>query len=192
MINFSCPICNQMLNVPESSAGKKGKCPQCGNLLDIPMTSVPENEPPPPPPPLSFQQEPEPAPVLQAAAPPAMTLDRPPSPIPANLDRPPKSTSVVMEYLIASLVLGGVAFVGSFGIGIARQYGVFAAVMGGLVCLGLAGFALVLAILGLLKVQGTNSSGFWYVLGALALSGTGLINSLTMFIAVLAWSPPKG
>jgi hypothetical protein len=57
--------------------------------------------------------------------------------------------------------------------------------MAGLVCLGLAGFGLVLALFGLMTVLRHRTAGFWYSLAALVLSGSAILNGLTLFIATL-------
>jgi hypothetical protein len=36
MINFNCPVCNQLIQVPPDCAGRKGKCTGCGNPLVVP------------------------------------------------------------------------------------------------------------------------------------------------------------
>src|SRR2546425_12640500 len=35
-IEFSCPSCNQLLRVPDESAGKNAKCPKCSTVVQIP------------------------------------------------------------------------------------------------------------------------------------------------------------
>lgn len=37
MLRFLCPSCQSSLQVPESTAGKKGSCPRCGQRLQVPM-----------------------------------------------------------------------------------------------------------------------------------------------------------
>ena len=42
-IKFPCMSCKKILNVADSSAGKKGKCPKCGSLNIIPSSSMAKN-----------------------------------------------------------------------------------------------------------------------------------------------------
>jgi hypothetical protein len=36
-IEFRCPNCNQLLRVPDASAGKQARCPGCGQISPVPM-----------------------------------------------------------------------------------------------------------------------------------------------------------
>lgn len=60
-IQFNCPYCTVMIQVPDQAAGKKGTCPQCGTKVVVPM---PKNAPP----------------AEAAAAPPAF-VPPPPAPV---------------------------------------------------------------------------------------------------------------
>lgn len=41
MIRFQCPVCNTVMSVPDTDAGRKGDCPKCGQRLQIPPVSPP-------------------------------------------------------------------------------------------------------------------------------------------------------
>lgn len=49
-IEFRCSQCNQLLRVPETSAGKNARCPKCANLMQVPSAGGFAEAPPPPPP----------------------------------------------------------------------------------------------------------------------------------------------
>jgi hypothetical protein len=169
MITFACTTCRQTLSVPEANGGKKGKCPQCGSIIDIPMTSAPEPLAPVPPPPIS-------GPTDYAAA---------------HLEPIAGDTSEsfvmkpAMEFVVPSFVLASVAFIASGYAPSLRALpgGAFPAVIMGLASLGISGFALFLAILGLLKAMAQRQQGSWYIMSALVLSGASVFVSLMMFIA---------
>jgi DNA-directed RNA polymerase subunit RPC12/RpoP len=48
MIQFHCENCGQKFNVPQTSAGKKGRCPKCKNIIIVPQSVAPVNPPAPP------------------------------------------------------------------------------------------------------------------------------------------------
>jgi phage FluMu protein Com len=51
-IEFRCSQCNQLLRVPDSSAGKNARCPKCSALMQVPSSEgFGAAAPPPPPPP---------------------------------------------------------------------------------------------------------------------------------------------
>lgn len=50
-IEFRCSQCNQLLRVPETSAGKNARCPKCQALMQVPSAAGFGAAPPPPPPP---------------------------------------------------------------------------------------------------------------------------------------------
>ena len=70
-IEFRCHQCNQLLRVPDDSAGKNARCPKCQALMTVPQgaplpfaagsTSAPEPSPPPLPGPQSAATEPAPS-----------------------------------------------------------------------------------------------------------------------------------
>jgi hypothetical protein len=50
-IEFRCPHCQQLLRVPDASAGKQARCPQCGQISPVPgqqSAAAPASEPYPP------------------------------------------------------------------------------------------------------------------------------------------------
>src|SRR4051812_42545210 len=49
-IEFRCTQCEQLLRVPEDSAGKNARCPKCQALMIVPMPGGTANEPAAPPP----------------------------------------------------------------------------------------------------------------------------------------------
>jgi phage FluMu protein Com len=63
-IEFRCAQCNQLLRVPDTSAGKNARCPKCQTLMQIPGAAhayvppppPPNFAPPPPPPPMNYGQ----------------------------------------------------------------------------------------------------------------------------------------
>jgi phage FluMu protein Com len=80
-IEFRCGQCNQLLRVPDNSAGKNARCPKCQALMQVPAASpesaafgAPGN--PAPPPPLPAQSLP-PAPTFVAPSPPPPKSDDP-------------------------------------------------------------------------------------------------------------------
>lgn len=80
-IEFRCGQCNQLLRVPDNSAGKNARCPKCQALMQVPAASpesaalgVPGN--PAPQLPLPGQSLP-PAPTFVAPAPPPPKSDDP-------------------------------------------------------------------------------------------------------------------
>jgi hypothetical protein len=176
MITFTCPNCSQSLTVPDDSAGKKGKCPQCGNILDIPVTSTPAGFTPPPPPAASFMPPPA-EPVFAHVEPTERSRREPPG---ESVFQKP-----TLEFVIPSLILGGLAFLGSPGIVGVRFAGVFPAVMMGIAILGLGGFGLTLAIIAMLKAMNQRMAGFWLVLTAVIVSGVAALLGLVMFIAAM-------
>lgn len=51
-IEFRCSQCNQLLRVPDTSAGKNARCPKCSALMQVPSSEgFGAAAPPPPPPP---------------------------------------------------------------------------------------------------------------------------------------------
>jgi len=66
-IEFSCPSCNQLLRVPDESAGKNAKCPKCSTIVQIPASGAPplpsSNWAPQPP-----AQAPKPNPFSETAS----------------------------------------------------------------------------------------------------------------------------
>jgi phage FluMu protein Com len=53
-IEFRCSQCNQLLRVPDTSAGKNARCPKCNALMQVPSAGAfAAAAPPPPPPPTS-------------------------------------------------------------------------------------------------------------------------------------------
>ena len=40
-IEFRCSQCNQLLRVPDDSAGKNARCPKCQSLMTVPAASTP-------------------------------------------------------------------------------------------------------------------------------------------------------
>ena len=98
MIQVTCKICREVLNIPDQYAGQSGKCQKCGSSLQVPSPSggfVPDN-PPPVPPQLSESS------------------NRPsPPPMPAEDNKPPRKRSVrqkgclmlVGGFLIVNVVL---------------------------------------------------------------------------------------
>ena len=63
-IEFRCAQCNQLLRVPDASAGKNARCPKCQLLMQIPAPATANIPPPPPvnfappPPPTNFAPPP--------------------------------------------------------------------------------------------------------------------------------------
>ena len=49
-IEFRCSQCNQLLRVPETSAGKNARCPKCSALMQVPAGGSISGAVPPPPP----------------------------------------------------------------------------------------------------------------------------------------------
>ena len=49
-IEFRCSQCNQLLRVPDTSAGKNARCPKCSALMQVPSGGGFGAEAPPPPP----------------------------------------------------------------------------------------------------------------------------------------------
>jgi hypothetical protein len=189
MITFTCPHCQQSLTVPDDSAGKKGKCPQCQNIVDIPVTSTPMPPQTPPPQAQPFGS-PQAEPIFAQVGPeerPSRDRDRP------SRDRGGESVfqKPTMEFVVSSLILGGLAFLGSPWIIAVRGAGVFPAVMLFIGVLGLAGFGLTLAIFAMMNAMNQRMAGFWYVLTALILSGVAVLMGLMMFIGALTISPPR-
>jgi hypothetical protein len=169
MITFTCPTCRQTLSVPEANAGKKGKCPQCGSILDIPMASPGDPFPAAAPPPL-----PGTAPVDYAGTPQVE---------PATEDAESFLMKPQMEFLVPSFIFSVVSFLGSPWAVTLKPMSTFGSVIVGLACLAVSGFALFLAIFAMLKAMARRSSGSWYLLSALGLSGASVFVSLMMFIA---------
>ena len=50
-IEFRCSQCNQLLRVPDTSAGKNARCPKCSALMQVPSGGAFAGSMPPPPPP---------------------------------------------------------------------------------------------------------------------------------------------
>jgi hypothetical protein len=50
-IEFRCSQCNQLLRVPDASAGKNARCPKCSALMQVPSGGGFGDGAPPPPPP---------------------------------------------------------------------------------------------------------------------------------------------
>jgi DNA-directed RNA polymerase subunit RPC12/RpoP len=48
-IEFRCPDCQQLLRVPDDSAGKNARCPQCSSRARVPEASQPASPPASPP-----------------------------------------------------------------------------------------------------------------------------------------------
>jgi hypothetical protein len=168
MITFTCANCRQTLSVPEANAGKKGKCPQCGSIVDIPMTTAEAF--PPPPPPVS-----EAAPMDFVASPHVEPT--------SGGHRQIMSVKDPQELLIPSFILAGLAFLASPYAVLIKGFGTFPSVIIGLACMGLAGFALTLAIIAMLKATSQKLPLNWYSLSALIVSGVSVFVSLMMFIA---------
>jgi hypothetical protein len=180
MITFTCGNCNQSLTVPDDSAGKKGKCPQCGNLVEIPTSSpLPAYSPPP------LSQAPPAPPMSPPAAEPVFITGGPSE----DSYREPAGKGVfqkpVMEFVLTSFLLGGLALLNTGWIIAVRPAGVFPSIMMSLAVLGLGGFGLTLGLFAMLKAMNQRMAGFWYVLTALVVSGTAVLMGLIMFIVAL-------
>jgi hypothetical protein len=93
--------------------------------------------------------------------------------------------SPTMEFVITSLILGGLAFLGSGEIILVRLAGVFPAVMMFIGLLGVGGFGLTLALFAMMKAMNQKMESFWYVLTALVLCGVAVLMDLMMFIGSL-------
>ncbi|HEX5104047.1 MAG TPA: YIP1 family protein [Pirellulaceae bacterium] len=52
-IEFRCSQCNQLLRVPDTSAGKNARCPKCQSLMQVPSAEGSGASPPPLPPPFA-------------------------------------------------------------------------------------------------------------------------------------------
>jgi hypothetical protein len=88
-----------------------------------------------------------------------------------------------MEFVVPSFIFSLAALITSpHAVGL-KFYSSFGSVMVGLVCLGVAGFALFLAIVAMLKSLAQKTPGAWYVLSALILAGASVFLSLMEFIA---------
>jgi hypothetical protein len=75
MITFMCVHCNEELNVPDHTAGKRGKCPHCGKIVHIPTPAQP----------LDAVLDPEPATFAVAPVPaPPPAVPPPPAPPPST------------------------------------------------------------------------------------------------------------
>ncbi|HZN35674.1 MAG TPA: hypothetical protein VFB80_17715, partial [Pirellulaceae bacterium] len=46
-IEFHCSQCNQLLRVPDASAGKNARCPKCQTLMTVPAPALPNSFAPP-------------------------------------------------------------------------------------------------------------------------------------------------
>ena len=40
-IQFSCPVCESLIRVPDHASGKRGSCPQCKAKVQVPLVQVP-------------------------------------------------------------------------------------------------------------------------------------------------------
>ena len=93
-IEFRCSQCNQLLRVPEASAGKNARCPKCQTLMTVPGAAQAAPPPPPVPPESSFAWPPGAGPA-PAATPAPSTPPEPKNPfssvnLPAGGVPPPK------------------------------------------------------------------------------------------------------
>jgi phage FluMu protein Com len=100
-IEFRCGQCNQLLRVPDNSAGKNARCPKCQALMQVPAPAADSSTAPPPPPPYPGQAAPKPPlPSLPSAHQPAPKFVPPPPP-------PPKSDDPFSQFTESS---AGAAF----------------------------------------------------------------------------------
>jgi hypothetical protein len=97
----------------------------------------------------------------------------------------PGPSRPALEYAIISLILGGVGFVTSPLIILARLPGIFPPIMLGLAVIGVGALGLVMAIFGMIRTVSQRLESFWHVLAGLVLCGLSIICGLTMFIAAL-------
>lgn len=74
-IEFRCSQCNQLLRVPETSAGKNARCPKCQALMQVPMPAGGAGFAAPPPPPSGGFSPLGPPSFSEPAPPPAASND---------------------------------------------------------------------------------------------------------------------
>jgi general secretion pathway protein E len=170
-IRFECPACHRELNVPDSSAGQRGRCPHCDAVINVPDPSPPATSAAPVPEPAAPVVEPPPEPAPPARAP---SLELPPfeeprAEAPADAWLPRLVVGLLMLTALVALAIRGylLHYVHSaLGADAAAQYAAFvklATAMGVLIMAAALG-VLVAGVEGLrLRVRGRT-----WLLGALA------------------------
>lgn len=102
-MKFQCPQCQNVLNIKDEMAGRKGRCPRCKAVIEIPdhapplsatpIITAPQAAPPSPPPP--EPEQPSAQEEILEPVPPQSVSSSQPQPIPPSLPGSPISEAPV-------------------------------------------------------------------------------------------------